>query len=880
LSSNQSIQRAIWAILGTTTAVSGFSPRVMAADESAAASSGALEEVVVTAQRRTENLQNVPITIQAVTGDQLKQLNVVNMTELLKYTPNVSYSGNGPAGTGNIFMRGLSTGGGANQSQSTTAPFPNVSLYLDDQSMQFPARNNDVYMVDLERVEVLEGPQGTLFGGGSQAGAVRYITNKPKLNETGGNVNASYGVTAGGDPNSAANATFNLPLVAGKFALRGTFFTDSRGGYISNVGGAIYIKDSTGKPISPETTNFDTQGTNTNTATYRGFRISGLYEFNDDWNALIQQNFQNLESHGYWAALPLDPNGNPLKPYQTMAFTPAFEKDKYQSTSWTVNGRIGDLKAIYTGSYLTRHIDGQEDYSNYSATLGSYYSCSGGTTTGAFQNPAKPVTCDAPTGSWRDQARNTHESHELRVQTADDKRFRALVGAFYENFAIYDNQNYSYLGIPQCDPVNLAISQAGGQDCLAAVGPVPGYYAGDPGLRLNSHTAFGEDVHRGYKQTAFFGSFDFDLIPKTLTLTVGTRHYNYQEYEEGTEYYSYSAPLLNKLNGTVNAGFGINLKKSESGYKSRANLTWHVTPDFLAYYTFSQGFRPGGFNRTATTPDGSQVFLSAVAPFSAGGSDKQFNKPVGYDSDNLVNNEVGIKSEWLNHRLQVNASVYKMDWKKIQLALFDPTHLGNTTFTINGPSYQVKGVELQFIARVTDSLTIQGSSSWNSSNQNETPCLESNVDSPTNPTPLGQCIAQVNGKPFTNPYGAQNTSPAYSPPLQFNARARYDWDLVGYRAFWSVGLNYSAHYHTQPASFPSGDDPAQPVNTTLLKYEIPNYTVYDGAIGVAKDSWTLQLTGNNLANNDAITTANSAQYVKAVVPLRPRVFTLQFGYKF
>ena len=144
----------------------------MAADAETA-SAGGLEEIVVSAQRRNESIQDVPITIQAVSGDQLKQLNVTSMNELLKYTPNVTFSGNGAPGTGNIFMRGLSAGGSGNQSQSTTAPFPNVALYLDDQSMQFPARNNDVYMVDLERVEVLEGPQGTLFGGGSQAGAVR-----------------------------------------------------------------------------------------------------------------------------------------------------------------------------------------------------------------------------------------------------------------------------------------------------------------------------------------------------------------------------------------------------------------------------------------------------------------------------------------------------------------------------------------------------------------------------------------------------------------------------------------------------------------------------------------------------------------------------------
>src|ERR1700746_1884293 len=112
-------------------------------------------------------------------------------------------------GTGNVFIRGLGAAGSGNQTQSTSAPFPNVALYLDDQSMQFPARNNDVYMVDLERVEVLEGPQGTLFGGGAQAGAIRYITHKPKLDATSGEATAGYGTTAGGDSNSMLSAVLN-----------------------------------------------------------------------------------------------------------------------------------------------------------------------------------------------------------------------------------------------------------------------------------------------------------------------------------------------------------------------------------------------------------------------------------------------------------------------------------------------------------------------------------------------------------------------------------------------------------------------------------------------------------------------------------------------
>src|SRR5580658_6901955 len=166
---------------------------------------GAIDEVTVTAQRRSENMQDVPITMQALTGSQLTQLSITNFDDIIKYLPNVTFGTNGP-GMGDIFIRGLSAGSVGGQSTATFAPFPNVALYLDDQSMQFPARNLDVYLVDMERVEVLEGPQGTLFGGGAQAGAIRYITNKPQLDHFSGNAEALGGVTDGGAANYAFDA--------------------------------------------------------------------------------------------------------------------------------------------------------------------------------------------------------------------------------------------------------------------------------------------------------------------------------------------------------------------------------------------------------------------------------------------------------------------------------------------------------------------------------------------------------------------------------------------------------------------------------------------------------------------------------------------------
>ena len=294
------------------------------------------DEVIITASRGAEKLQDVPITIQSITGDQLKQLNVTTTYDLLKYTTNVTFSGNGP-GTGNIFMRGLGGSGSGNQSQSTTAPFPNVALYLDDQSMQFPARNNDVYLVDMERVEVLEGPQGTLFGGGAQAGAIRYITNKPRLDATSGEVNAGYGVTAGGDPNTTLNAVLNVPLIDNKFGLRAVIFSDRRGGYIDNVPATIgYIPGTIPYDLggNPTANNGPLQGNNLNTVDVQG---AAPLRAVADQRQLGRAAAAELPEHGSRTATSTPirraPTASALQHYQITAFAPAFSKDRYESTA-------------------------------------------------------------------------------------------------------------------------------------------------------------------------------------------------------------------------------------------------------------------------------------------------------------------------------------------------------------------------------------------------------------------------------------------------------------------------------------------------------------------------------------------------------------------
>ena len=880
---------AIATVLGTTAAVAG-----------AAESTGGIEEIVVTAQRRSESIQNVPITIQAISADTLSKLSVSTFDDVIKMLPNVTLGANGP-GQGNIFLRGLSAGFAGGQSSASIAPFPNVATYLDDQSLTFPSRNLDIYMVDMERIEVLEGPQGTLFGGGAEAGALRYITNKPKLGVTEGRAEASYGTTAHGDPNTSISAVLNLPL-SDKLAVRGVFYNDHRGGYIDNVpttftrnpavdtGPSAY---SSSYPAHLDTyNNYAIAKRAQNPVTYQGMRLSALYQINDDWSALIQQSYQNMDAEGMSVQMPVGIGLTNLGPLEETSFFPAWNKDKASTTSWTVNGKAGDLKLVYTGAYLTRHIDQSMDYTNYARTPGGfYYSCVGGG--GSNFGGSGPATCYSPVMGWHDSVESTHQSHEFRLSTPDDWRARFVGGVYWEDFEIKDSMDFYQKTIPSCTPDNLAAALAGGPICLGNVTPVQA--ALNPNTR-NDYVNFGEDLQRGYKQTAVFGSFDYDLIPKVLTATIGTRYYKYTEQEVGSQYGTGSS-CVNVANGAcIATGIGGTYDNAHnatfSGFKSRANLTWHPTTDSMVYYTFSQGYRPGAFNRT--TKGVTKLWVDSTGAALADGvlagpgdsQVKQFVKPLSYSPDTLVNNELGFKTQFFNRRLQVNGSIYQMDWKNVQTQIYNPPVYGNTTFGVNGPDYRVKGFELQVTALATDNLTLTGSVSYNDAKQSTSPCIISagvTGYTPGNPTPAGQCITQVRvgnqNIAIPNPLGNVGDTPAFSPKLQYNLRARYDWTAGEYKAFALVGLNHTDSMNNTPSSFPSGEGIIVP-STTWLRYEMPSYNTYDATIGVAKDQWELQLYGQNLSNENASTFTSSGQFIKAEVPLRPRVLGLKVALKF
>ncbi len=550
MNSNPKLSFAIAAILGGSPA--GL---VYAAPASDTDTSDTIQEIIVTAQRRTENMQNVPISIQALTAETLTQLNVQTLDDYIRYLPNVTTASNGP-GQNEVYMRGLAAGSQASQGSGSTGIWPNVAIYLDNQSGQLPNRNLDIYAADLNRIEVLEGPQGTLFGAGAEAGAIRYITNEPKLDVTEGNVTAGYGTTAHGNDNSNVTAVLNLPLIEGTMAVRGVIYDDSRGGYINNVPATFtrkntdigiyhaYLPAVNGQcpdgqpnsgfcvpPGSPVINNAAQVANDINPVTYQGIRVEALYKINSDWDALLSQSYQDMNSQGVFYQQPNASDGAALAPLEVTLFNPSYNKDKFESTALTVNGKLGDLKAVYTGGYLVRNVEQSGDYTNYARGLyADYYQCYGPGTGG--DNNLKP-TCFSPSANWHTDEKNQHLQQEIRLSTPDDWRLRGIGGIYYEDNRLYDQTGWNYKTVPPCTSSGIAGVDPGNTGCFTQIGTAPGTTVQTPGVK-SVNTSFYQDQERETKQTAFFLSGDFDLIPKVLTLTAGTRHYLFQNSLQGS----------------------------------------------------------------------------------------------------------------------------------------------------------------------------------------------------------------------------------------------------------------------------------------------------------------------------------------------------------
>jgi iron complex outermembrane receptor protein len=449
-----------------------------------------------------------------------------------------------------------------------------------------------------------------------------------------------------------------------------------------------------------------------NPLTYKGLRVGLRYDINDDWNLLVTQSFQDMNANGVFYQLPfasdcptptdhttctLNANGlvyqgAPLKPLEVTLFNVGETNDKFSNTALTVSGRMGPISLVYAGAYLTRDSFQIQDYTNYARGVwGSYYQCTG--YSGASVNK-----CYTPSSVWHDTTRNVNQSHELRFSTPTDWKVTAIAGAFWEKRNLNDQTDWLYKSVPEC-------STGGPGSCFLWLDPSAAPKFDDASVnnpdRRRPTTGFFDDFRRTYKQTAFFASVDWHIID-SLTLTAGTRYYDISNEMLGANVGSFfckvygtgeTGPCTGALYGYGDAvaPYGTNLDNQDphssksTGFKSRVNLSWKFSDSGLVYATWSQGYRPGGFNRGEAQQLPSVVRNAAGVPTGPGPN--QWHVPAAYESDDLVNKEIGWKTTFLDNRLQFNGAIYQEDWSSVQTGIFAPQlGLGNLTVGLNGPT--------------------------------------------------------------------------------------------------------------------------------------------------------------------------------------------------
>jgi outer membrane receptor protein involved in Fe transport len=525
-----------------------------------------VEEVIVTAQKRSENLQKVPMSVQALGTQKLDQLQVADFQDFAKFLPSVSYQTAAP-GFDQIYMRGVSAGGRGNHSGS----LPTVGVYLDEQPVTTIQGPLDIHVYDIARVESLAGPQGTLYGASSEAGTIRIITNKPSLAGFSAGYDLETNKVAHGDAGWSAEGFVNIP-VHDRAAVRLVGWRTHDGGYIDNVPGSVTF------PTSGVTmTNADRVKDNYNDVDTVGARAALKIDLDDNWTVTPTFMAQNEKVNGNFA---YDPQVGDLK---ISHFFPERSRDVWHQAALTVEGKIGNFDLVYAGALMKRKVEYEQDYTDYGyfydvcCQYGSYFVDDGGD----YINPAQFI---------RATDRYKKESHELRLTSPKDQRLRALVGLFYERQQHDIQQRYMV-------------------NDLAAGLEVPGW----------SDTIWLTKQLRTDRDYAIFGELSYDVTDK-LSVTGGLRLFKADNSLQGffgfSDNYSGStgvaacfAPPLDALPSSPCTN--VNKEIEETGKTWRLNATYQIDPRRMVYATVATGFRPGGINRRGTLPPYKSDYLTS-----------------------------------------------------------------------------------------------------------------------------------------------------------------------------------------------------------------------------------------------------------------------------
>ncbi len=584
-------RRTFAALLLATTGLAG-APALAQAPASAPATGD--DEIIVTAQKREENLQNVPISIQALSGAKLEEHQVAGFDDFAKLLPSVSFLAYGPGQT-QIYFRGVSAGDGVLRTGSQ----PTSSLYIDELPATTIAGAVDFHVYDVARIEGLSGPQGTLFGASSLSGTLRIITNKPDPSHFYGGAEIGGTKFDSGGYGGSFDGFVNIPL-SPTVAFRASAFYRKDGGYIDNVPGTrVYQLGDDDPTTSVTSTNARYVKNDFNDVETYGGRAALGIELDNNWTVTPAIIYQHQQANGTFLVDPRLPD------LQVQDYTPDLNIDRWYQASLTIQGKLGNWDVTYAGGYFDRHNDQQQDYSEYSVAYDSIPGYNNyPTATGGFLDP---------TQAFRAQDQYTKQTHELRIASPSSGRFRIIAGLFYER---------------QTDRAVLDYIVPG----LASIPDTPA-------VPLVGDDIFATRAYRVDRDYAAFGEASFDILP-TVTVTGGIRGYIYNNTIVGFSGFQSSAATSNCPIGITSVGLCNNFdkKKVGAGETHRINLTWRVTPDYLLYATYSTGFRPGGNNRK---PGVNPYVADTLANYEIGFKTSWLNRKL------RINGAVFIE-EWKN----------------------------------------------------------------------------------------------------------------------------------------------------------------------------------------------------------------------------------------
>ncbi|MFZ1100042.1 MAG: TonB-dependent receptor [Steroidobacteraceae bacterium] len=635
-------------------ATCAVAPRAHADDAAAAAdvAPGGLQEVVVTARKRSENLQDVPLSIDVLTQKDVQNLGIVQFEDYATKVPSISFISVGP-GTQTFFMRGVSDGSNPNYANTSATGF-----FLDDSSLSWFGVEPDLHLYDIQRIEVLNGPQGTTFGASSMAGAIRYITNKPDVNAFSGGADFDGGKIQGGQENWTYEGFVNIPLIEGTLGFRASAFSASNGGFITNE----------------LTTRTWVNGTVSNNAEWaregynrehqEGMRAALKWVLNDKWSALFSYDYQRMSSDGAWDEDPT------LAPDTVERFGPQALSNQDKIAQFHLDGDVGIADLVFASTYWslpTRRWDEYSQYmQNYLGGAQEGFTCQNDPVygTGPYSG------CKVPLQYYEYHTNPERWSDELRLVSKQGGRFHWLVGTYWEKTR--DRNSGSTYFMPGL--------QTGG----AAFQYENAYY-GTTGSSLPPGQWYSYTSRSDYLQTTEFANISYDITSK-LNVEAGTVHFHSDfKYWDPYGQFAYNAVTPSLSEG------------SSHKWDSKLGINYKLTDTAMVYADWAQGFRDGGAN--SGDPQG--CYNNGV--------------PAQYIPDTLNNYELGWKTTWLNNRLLWNGATYLMDWKNLQTIIYDVNICPSASFYANVGEARIYGAESNVDYKVSENWSFQGSVSYTDS---------------------------------------------------------------------------------------------------------------------------------------------------------------------